>query len=58
MLCAADEECVLAYLQGKIKINDIARIIENVLAKLKNKAHPTLKEILKIDKWAREQVKR
>ena len=58
VLCAADEECVLAYLQGKIKINDIARIIENVLAKLKNKAHPTLKEILKIDKWAREQVKR
>lgn len=58
VLCAADEECVLAYLQGKIRINDIARIIENVLAKLKNKAHPTLKEILKIDKWAREQVKR
>ncbi len=57
VLNACDEECVWLYLEGKIKINDIARITENVLAKLKNKVNPALDEILQIDRWAREQVK-
>lgn len=57
VLNASDEECVFAYLEGKIKITDIARIIEQVLTKLKNKDNPTLDEILAIDKWAREEVK-
>ena len=56
-LCACDEECVAAFLEGKIKLTAIARIIEGVLAKLKNKIDPTLGEILQIDKWAREEVK-
>jgi len=58
VLCACDEECVLAYLAGKIKITDFAPIIENVLAKLKNKPNPSLKDILNVDKWAREEVKK
>lgn len=58
VLCACDEECVLAYLSGKIRITDFAPVIENVLAKLKNKPKPSLKDILKADKWAREEVKR
>ncbi|MBL7092016.1 MAG: 1-deoxy-D-xylulose-5-phosphate reductoisomerase [Candidatus Omnitrophica bacterium] len=57
VLCACDEECVAAFLEGKIKLTAIARIIEDVLAKLKNKIDPALEEILQIDKWAREQVK-
>lgn len=57
VLNACDEECVRAYLEGKIKITDIARIIAKVLAKLKNKTNPILKEILQVDNWAREQVK-
>lgn len=57
VLCASDEECVAAFLEGKIKITDIARIIEDILAKLKNKVSPQLDEILQADRWAREQVK-
>jgi len=57
-LNACDEECVWAYLEGKIKINDIARIILKVLAKLKNKLNPTLKDILQTDRWARDEVRR
>ncbi|MFH1245133.1 MAG: 1-deoxy-D-xylulose-5-phosphate reductoisomerase [Candidatus Omnitrophota bacterium] len=57
VLNACDEECVLAYLDGKIRLTDIARIIENVLAKLRNKESPGLKEILDADCWAREETK-
>ena len=56
-LCAADEECVCAYLSGKIKITDFAWIIRDVLADLKDKASPSLEEILKVDEWARQKVK-
>ncbi len=58
VLCAADEECVSAYLAGKIRITDFAPVIEKVLVKLKNKPSPGLKDILSADKWAREEVKR
>jgi len=58
VLCACDEECVLAYLRGAIKITDFARVIKKVLSKLKNKTNPSLKEILETDRWAREEVKR
>ncbi|MFH1045823.1 MAG: 1-deoxy-D-xylulose-5-phosphate reductoisomerase [Candidatus Omnitrophota bacterium] len=57
VLCAADEECVWAFLEGGIKFNAIARIIAAVLSKLKNKRSPTLPEILQAEAWAREQVK-
>ncbi len=58
VLCASDEECVEAYLEKKIKINDIARIIAKVLSKLKNEENPTLEKILQADNWARDEVKR
>jgi len=58
VLCGADEECVWAYLQGKIRISDIARIIEDVLSKLRNKVNPALDEILQVEVWAREQTKK
>lgn len=57
VLNACDEECVEAYLAGKIKIVDFARIIESVLADLQNKDDPSLGEILEADHWAREQIK-
>jgi len=56
VLCAADEECVEAFLEGKIKITDFAPLIESVLAELKDKTSPTLDEVLDIDKWAREKI--
>jgi 1-deoxy-D-xylulose-5-phosphate reductoisomerase len=55
-LNACNEECVSAFLSGRIRITDFARIIENVLSKLKNKPQPSLKEILDIDRWAREEI--
>ena len=58
VLCVSDEECVFAYLEGKIKITDIARIIAKVLSKLKNEENPTLEKILQADNWARDEVKR
>jgi 1-deoxy-D-xylulose-5-phosphate reductoisomerase len=57
VLNASDEECVAAFLEGKIRLTDIAWIIEKVLAKLKNKLNPTLQEILQADQWARDQVR-
>jgi 1-deoxy-D-xylulose-5-phosphate reductoisomerase len=57
VLAVADEECVLAYLDGKIKITDIARIIEEVLAGLNNKVNPSLADTLETEQWAREQVR-
>ena len=57
-LCAADEECVGAYLAGKIKITDFAPLIEGALAKLKDQAKPGLKEILEADKLARLEVRK
>lgn len=58
VLSACDEECVQAYLLGKIKITDIARIIEAVLSKLRNKLNPTLDDILQTEKWTREQTRK
>ncbi|MBN3039310.1 MAG: 1-deoxy-D-xylulose-5-phosphate reductoisomerase [Candidatus Omnitrophica bacterium] len=57
VLCSADEECVWAYLKRRIKFNDVARIITDVLSNLRNITRPTIKEILQADRWAREQVK-
>jgi 1-deoxy-D-xylulose-5-phosphate reductoisomerase len=54
---AVNEECVQAFLAGKIAFNDIARIIDQVLLKHKNQLHPTLAEILQIDEEARCQAK-
>ncbi|MFC1698645.1 1-deoxy-D-xylulose-5-phosphate reductoisomerase [Candidatus Omnitrophota bacterium] len=56
VLNASDEQCVWAYLAGKIRITDIPRIIERVLSRLKNKPRPSLTEIIQTDQWAREQT--
>jgi 1-deoxy-D-xylulose-5-phosphate reductoisomerase len=57
VLNASDEECVAAFLKGKIRLTDIPWTIEKILAKLKNKFNPTLQEILQADQWARDQVR-
>ena len=57
VLNAANEESVLAFLSGKISFIDIAKIIEKVLIKHRPVVNPELKEILKIDAWARDEVK-
>ena len=54
VLCAADEVAVDLFLSGQVTFTDIARLVEQVLAKHSHKEHPTIDEIIAADKWARE----
>ena len=55
-LCAADEAAVDLFLDGRIKFSDIALLVEDVLDRHSNTAHPDLESILHADRWAREAV--
>ncbi|RJO60662.1 MAG: 1-deoxy-D-xylulose-5-phosphate reductoisomerase, partial [Dehalococcoidia bacterium] len=56
-LCAADEVAVEMFLEGRIKFNDVAMLIDDILAKHSNIARPTIADILKADAGAREAIK-
>ncbi|OGO07537.1 MAG: 1-deoxy-D-xylulose-5-phosphate reductoisomerase [Chloroflexi bacterium RBG_13_57_8] len=56
VLCGADETAVGLFLEGRVKFTDIPRLISGVLAQHKNKPHPSLDDILKADRWAREKA--
>lgn len=61
VLCASDEEAVAAYLDGKIKLSGIPKIIDKVLARHKHAAdrsEPSIGDILDADAWAREETRR
>lgn len=56
-LNAANEEAVGAFLKGKIKFNRIISIVSDVIGHHQKESFspsPDLKEILEVDKWARE----
>ena len=57
ILNAANEEAVYAFLDDKIKLLDISEITKIVLEKIENIKNPSLDEILKTDKKARELAK-
>ncbi len=57
-LNAADEELVRAYLEKKIKLTDIPKIIKKVLSKHKSIKNPKLADILNADKTTRELTKK
>ena len=59
VLCAADEEVVKWYLEGRIKFSDIPKIIEKVLAKNNNKHKTglTLGSVLGSISWAKEETR-
>ncbi|MFC1958338.1 1-deoxy-D-xylulose-5-phosphate reductoisomerase [Chloroflexota bacterium] len=57
VLCAADEVAVELFLSQRIKFTDIARLVEQALAKHKATTHPALEEIMTADTWTREKVK-
>jgi 1-deoxy-D-xylulose-5-phosphate reductoisomerase len=57
-LCAADEAAVELFLNGKIRFLDIPVLLEKVLNLHSNRSSPNLEEILHVDRWSREQVKR
>lgn len=57
VLNAADEIAVGAFLERKIRLTDIPKIIESVMAEHKVNKRPSLKKILEIDQWARNRTK-
>ena len=54
VLNAADEELVYAYLDRRINLTDIPKIIKKVLVTHKPVRNPNLSDILKVDKDTRE----
>ncbi|MDP1852844.1 MAG: 1-deoxy-D-xylulose-5-phosphate reductoisomerase [Candidatus Omnitrophota bacterium] len=57
VLNAVNEEAVCAFLDRRISFIEIAKIIEKVLERHRVVSNPGLEEILKIDAWARNEVK-
>jgi 1-deoxy-D-xylulose-5-phosphate reductoisomerase len=57
VLNAADEIAVEAFLERKIKLTDIPKIIESVMAEHKVNKKPSLKKILEIDQWTRNRTR-
>jgi 1-deoxy-D-xylulose-5-phosphate reductoisomerase len=56
VLCAADEVAVELFLSRRIRLVDIAHLIERVLEQHRTIAHPTLEEVMAADVWARESA--
>ncbi|MBE3582950.1 MAG: 1-deoxy-D-xylulose-5-phosphate reductoisomerase [Limnochordaceae bacterium] len=57
VLNAADEEAVAAFLAGRIRFPDIARLVEQAVTAHQNTLSPSLEEVLAADQWARRQVR-
>jgi len=57
-LNSANEEAVNLYLNGKISFPGIVNVVKKVLSRHKRVRKPSLDEILYVDKWAKEEVKR
>lgn len=56
VLSASDEVCVNLFLQRKITLLDIPRIIQEVMNRHRVIENPTLQEIEEADRWARKEV--
>lgn len=54
---AADEVAVELFLKRKIKFSQIVPLIEGVMKEHKVVHNPSLKEILKVDAWARKKAR-
>lgn len=59
VICAADEEAVKWYLDGKIKFSDIPKVIEKVLSKNNNRSRSalTVSGVLDAVSWAKEETR-
>ncbi len=56
VLNAVNEEAVYAFLQGKIRLTDIAHIVAESLEQLDNINNPSYDDILEVDKTSRKIV--
>lgn len=57
-LNGANEEAVNLYLKGKINFTTIVDVVKKVLSRHKSIEEPSLDEILYVDRWAKEEVKK
>ena len=58
ILNAANEVAVNAFLENKIRFLDIDLVINEMMNRFRNKSHPTLEQILKMDKKVRKEAKK
>jgi 1-deoxy-D-xylulose-5-phosphate reductoisomerase len=58
VLNAANEAAVELFLQGKIRLTEIAKICRAVLQHHEFVSNPGLDELLRQDRWARDEVMR
>lgn len=58
VLCAADEIAIELFLSHRIGFRDVARIVQETLMQHEGISHPSLKEILAADAWARTTATR
>ena len=56
VLNAANEAAVAAFCDGRICFGEIARLVEHTIAQHELQAQPTLDDLLKADRWARQTV--
>ncbi len=57
VLNAADEVAVYAFLEGRIRFTQIARVVEKTLEKHQGSSRLSLESVLEADRWARERAK-
>ena len=58
VLNAANEVAVELFLQGKVRLTEIATVCRSVLAHHDFSPSPTLDELMRLDQWSRNEVSR
>jgi 1-deoxy-D-xylulose-5-phosphate reductoisomerase len=58
VLNAANEAAVQRFLDGSLRFCDIAQSCRSVLKSHEFQAQPTLAELLRLDRWARQEIER
>lgn len=58
VLNAADEEAVEAFLENRLNFNSIYDVVSKVVKKHRNVDKPSIKQILDVDIWAREETRK
>lgn len=57
VLNAANEIAVAAFIEGKIRFDEISVLVENVMKEHIRVVKPTLEQLLAADQWAREKAR-
>jgi 1-deoxy-D-xylulose-5-phosphate reductoisomerase len=55
---AANEAAVAAFLDGRVPFQDIVKVCRSVLSNHHFEPHPTLEQLLTIDRWARNEAEK